>query len=167
MLSFGTVAYSEDGKELGTFERNLELLPGARQHPDTMAWWADPKRAAAWKACRQNLVTPERAMKEFVAWVKTFTGASPVCVAAPVGFDFMFLYWYMVQFGCESPFSFSALDFKSYASAVLKVPYRQATKRNLPKSWFPKGVPHTHVALDDAREQGLIFLAARRANFTR
>ncbi len=40
--------------------------------------------------------------------------------------------------------------------AVLKKEYRQSTKRNMPKRWFDK-LPHTHVALDDAIEQGALF----------
>ncbi|KAI1692048.1 hypothetical protein Ddc_23891 [Ditylenchus destructor] len=48
----------------------------------------------------------------------------------------------------DSPFSFSALDIKSYAMAVLKTEFRASTKRNMPKSWFDP-LPHTHVALDE------------------
>jgi len=34
----------------------------------------------------------------------------------------------------------------------------QATSRTyLPKRWFDADLPHTHVALDDAREQGAMF----------
>jgi hypothetical protein len=31
-----------------------------------------------------------------------------------------------------------------------------APKRNMPRNWFDK-VPHTHVALDDAKGQGVLF----------
>ena len=34
--------------------------------------------------------------------------------------------------------------------------YRDATKRNMPRAWFDP-LPHTHVALDDAIEQGALF----------
>jgi hypothetical protein len=64
---------------------------------------------------------------------------------------------------CESPFSHSALDMKSYAMAVLKTEYRESTKRNMPKAWFDK-LPHTHVALDDAVEQGALFVNMLRHN---
>lgn len=40
--------------------------------------------------------------------------------------------------------------------AVLGVPYREATKRNMPRRWFTQSPP-THVALDDAIEQGQLF----------
>jgi len=44
--------------------------------------------------------------------------------------------------------------------------YRQSVKRNMPRRWFDE-VPHTHVALDDAVEQGRLFcnmLAENLAN---
>lgn len=163
MLSFGCVALDEGGKELGAFSRNLELLPGAQGAPDTMAWWSQPEQQAAWEACRKDPVPPERAMRDYVAWVEGFR-SRPVFVAYPAGFDFLFVYWYMMRFAGKSPFSFSALDIKSFAMALMRKPYRECTKRNMPKNWFPKGVPHTHVALDDAREQGLLFINMLRAS---
>jgi hypothetical protein len=50
--------------------------------------------------------------------------------------------------------------------AVLKKPYRETTKRNMPKHWFSKA-PHTHVALDDAIEQGQLFCAMLSENVNR
>jgi DNA polymerase III alpha subunit (gram-positive type) len=94
-------------------------------------------------------------MRSYVDWIKTLKG-KPVFVAYPAGFDFLFIYWYLIRFVGESPFSHSALDIKSYAMAVLKTDYRESTKRNMPKQWFDK-FPHTHVALDDAIEQGALF----------
>ncbi len=163
MLSFASVAFDQTGSELGSFTRNLEPLAGAAPHPDTMAWWAENQ--AAWQACRTNLVPPERAMLEYVAWVKS-VGAKPVFVAYPAGFDFLFMYWYLLRFAAESPFSHSALDLKTYAMALLRKPYRECTKRNMPKHWLPAS-PHTHVALDDAREQGLLFVNMLRENLSR
>jgi hypothetical protein len=61
-----------------------------------------------------------------------------------------------MRFAGESPFSHSALDIKTYAMAVLGTEYRESTKRNMPKTWFDD-LPHTHVALDDAKGQGALF----------
>ena len=47
-------------------------------------------------------------------------------------------------------------DTTSFAMAVLKTDYRESTKDNMPKHWFDK-LPHSHVALDDAVEQGALF----------
>lgn len=153
MLSFASAAFLGDKTMIGTFSANLTLLPGASGDPKTMAWWA--QNQGAWEASRTNLREPADAMKEYVNWIKSLPGR-PVFVAYPAGFDFLFVYWYLIQFAGESPFSFSALDIKTYAAAMLKVPYREAVKRNMPKAWFDD-VPHTHVALDDAIEQGRMF----------
>lgn len=153
MLSFASAAYTADKQLIGTFERNLELLPGAQGDEKTMAWWkTEPK---AWEACRKDCVAPDAAMRDFVAWLDGMDGHK-VFVAYPAGFDFMFIYWYLIRFTGHSPFSHSALDMKTLAMAILKKSYREATKRNMPKSWFDP-LPHTHVALDDAIEQGALF----------
>ncbi|HMN83852.1 MAG TPA: hypothetical protein PKA20_28525 [Burkholderiaceae bacterium] len=81
---------------------------------------------------------------------------SMLSFGSAAGFDFLFVYWYLIRFVGESPFSHSALDMKSYAMAVLKTEYRKSTKRNMPRQWFDE-FPHTHVALDDAIEQGALF----------
>lgn len=160
MVSMASAAYRADKTLLGTFSANLELLPGAAGNPETMVWWrAHP---AAWEAARVNLEAPEAAMRRYVAWVKEL-GGRPVFVAYPAGFDFLFVYWYLMRFAGESPFSFSALDIKSYAMAVLKTSYRDATKKNYPKAWFDP-LPHTHVALDDAIGQGALFCNILKAN---
>ena len=104
-------------------------------------------------------------MVAYVDWVKTLSGTGkPVFVAFPAGFDFTFMYWYLIKFAGESPFSFSALDGKTYAMALLRKGYRQSTKRNYPKAWFPSKSNHTHIALDDAIEQGRIFCNMLRDN---
>lgn len=156
MLSFGVAAFTIDKKLLGTFEANLETLPGAKGEEDTMKWWAT--QPEAWAACRTNLQDPKVALVNFVEWVESFTDYNPVFVGYPAGFDFTFMYVYMIMFADRSPFSFSALDVKSYAMRVLKTNFRKTTKRNFPGRWFPKDKPHTHVALDDAKEQGEMFI---------
>ena len=153
MLSLGSAAYLADKTLVSTFAVNLETLPGASGDPRTMAWWQS--RPAAWEACRQDLQPPDVAMKDYLAWLKQLPGR-PVFVAYPAAYDFMFVYWYLIRFTGESPFSHSALDIKTFAMAMLKTNYRDSTKRNMPRRWFDE-VPHRHVALDDAIEQGALF----------
>ncbi len=159
MLSFASAAYSADKQLLSTFTANLETLDGATAHPKTAAWWQT--QPEAWAVCRRDLEPPAAAMARYVAWIGTLPGR-PVFVAYPAGFDFLFVYWYLIRFTGDSPFSHSALDMKSYAMAVLGSPFRDATKRNMPKNWFDP-LPHTHVALDDAIEQGALFCNMLRA----
>jgi hypothetical protein len=118
-----------------------------------MEWWKTQPQA--WEACRKDVRDPENAMLDYVAWIKGL-GGKPVFVAYPAGFDFLFVYWYLIRFTGASPFSHSALDIKTFAMAMLGTDYRDSTKRNMPKRWF-EDAPHTHVALDDAIGQGLLF----------
>ncbi|HZZ78674.1 MAG TPA: hypothetical protein VFE62_09155 [Gemmataceae bacterium] len=153
MLSFASAAYRADKTLVDTFSANLELLDGAAGHPDTMAWWKTNQ--TAFDATRADLETPAAAMRRYVDWIGRLPG-KPVFVAYPAGFDFLFVYWYLIRFVGSSPFSHSALDMKTYAMALMKSNYRDAVKRNMPKRWFDP-LPHTHVALDDAIEQGALF----------
>lgn len=162
MLSFASAAFTPDKQLLSTFTANLTTLPGAVPDDKTMAWWNQPENRAAYDATRTNLQDPALAMTAYVNWIDSLPG-KPVFVAYPAGFDFLFVYWYLIRFAGRSPFSHSALDIKTYAMALLKSEYRNATKRNMPKAWFDDS-PHTHVALDDAIEQGHLFCNMLREN---
>jgi DNA polymerase III alpha subunit (gram-positive type) len=153
MLSFASAAYLPDKTLISTFSANLETLPEASSDSKTMAWWKS--QPEAWEASRKDLRSPEETMKKYLSWIRTLPGR-PVFVAYPATFDFMFVYWYLIRFTGESPFSHSALDIKTYAMAMLKSNYRDSTKRNMPRKWFDN-LPHTHLALDDAIEQGALF----------
>ncbi|MCE1229713.1 MAG: exonuclease [Firmicutes bacterium] len=153
MLSFGSAAYTWDKELVSTFSANLETLPGASAHPKTAEWWAS--QPEAWEACRKDLEEPAAAMNRYVDWLRSLPG-KPVFVAYPAGFDFSFIYWYLMRFVGESPFGHSALDIETFAMAVLKLDFCESRKRNMPNHWFDE-FPHTHVALDDAVEQGALF----------
>lgn len=71
----------------------------------------------------------------------------------------------MIRFAGESLFNFSALDMKSFAMAHLRKDYRDITKTNMPSHWFD-ALPHTHIALDDAIEQGALFCNMLNENRT-
>ncbi|MEZ4863579.1 MAG: hypothetical protein R3C14_19825 [Caldilineaceae bacterium] len=163
MLSFGSAAYLADKTLVDTFAANLTTLPDAVADPKTMAWWQS--QPAAWQACREHLEESEVALPRYLAWLKALPGR-PVFVSYPVAYDFMFVYWYLMRFTGESPFSHSALDIKTYAMALLKQPYRDSTKRHMPRRWFDP-IPHTHRALDDAIEQGALFCNMLQENLTR
>jgi hypothetical protein len=153
MVSLGSAAFTAAGELLSTFSANLELLEGAASHPTTMDWWA--RNPEAWLRTRTDLEPPPAAMRRYVAWLKELPGR-PVFVGYPAAYDFLFVYWYLIRFTGESPFSHSALDIKTFAMALLGLPYRDSTKRNMPRRWFSEA-RHTRVALDDAIEQGRLF----------
>ncbi len=153
MLSFGSAAYLADKTLVDTFEANLKTLPDANPDPKTAAWWEG--QPEAWAACRKDPQPPAEVMPRYARWLDSLDG-KPVFVAYPAGYDFMFVYWYLMRFAGRSPFSHSALDIKTLAMAMLGCDYRQASKGRMPRRWFDD-LPHTHEALDDAIEQGALF----------
>jgi hypothetical protein len=145
------------GKTLvSTFSANLELLPGAAGDARTMEWWK--LQPQAWAATREKTRDPAVVMPEYVRWLKALPG-KPVFVGFPAAYDFKFVYWYLIRFASESPFSQPALDIKTLVMAALGTDYRESVKRNMPKEWFEK-LPHNHLALDDAIGQGVLFCNA-------
>lgn len=153
MLSIGSAAYTAEKEYLGGFTVNLETLPGAAQHPETMKWWEGQREA--WAACRRDLLAPEDAMRKYLAWLKALPG-EPVFVAYPAAFDFMYVCWYLNRFAGENPFGWHALDIKTFAMALTGLDFLDTVKRNMPRRWFDD-LPYTHKALDDAVSQGALF----------
>jgi hypothetical protein len=154
MLSFGAAAYQADKTLVSTFSANLLELPGAAPDPATAEWWKT--QPEAWAACRVDPEDPAVVMPRFRRWLEELPGP-PVFVAYPAAFDFLFVYWYLMRFAGHSPFSHAALDIKTYAMALLGTEYRDTVKRRMPERWFDPH-RHTHVALDDAIEQGALFI---------
>jgi len=161
MLSIGAAAFLEIGPHEATFSANLEQLPDASPDPATMQWWST--QPEAWQRCRTDLEAPAAAMQRFVAWLDaTAQDRKPVFVGYPAGFDFLFVYWYLIRFVGHSPFSFSALDIKTLGMAVLGCGYREVSKRTLKP--YGSDRPHPHVAVEDAIEQGELFQNLLRAS---
>ena len=119
-----------------------------------MKWWSENQEA--YNETRKNVIHPSEGMDKFREWLKLYQ--RPVFIGAPAGFDFTFVYWYLMNYGNMSPFSFSAFDMKTAVAMKLDIPYRKAGKRAFPKKWFKDAGAHTHVAVEDAVEQGKIFI---------
>ncbi len=160
MLSLGAVALKGTGEEVGEFSANLETLPEASADPTTAAWWA--KFPEAWAACRQAPQPPAEVMTRFADWLEALPG-TPIFVAWPATWDFMWIYWYLIRFTGRRPFSEHGVDMRSYAMGMRRADFRHTGKHYLPRRWFPAQA-HTHVALEDAREQGLLFINMMREN---
>ena len=156
MLSLGAAALDAEGVLRDTFAANLEQLDGATEDPRTMRWWAS--QSTAWEVARADPQPPERAIKRFSTWVEHQHDALglPVLVAYPAAYDAMWVEWYCHRFAGSSPFRRRAIDLKTLAMVAMGAGYRTTTKSRLPKHWRPPAT-HTHVALDDAIEQGELF----------
>jgi hypothetical protein len=101
---------------------------------------------------------PEQAMTDLRGWVSEVSGGGkPIVVGYPVCYDWMFLYWYLIRFGGESPFGHSgSMDMKTMFALKSNRSIAFVGKRSMPKHLLPDR-PHTHNALDDAIEQGELF----------
>jgi hypothetical protein len=110
--------------------------------------------------CKRNQLEPHIAMNSYLDHLKQTSNTLQkglVCIGYPVTFDFMFVYWYLIKFTHESPFSFSGLDIKTMAMLLMKSPYKEVTKKSMPRRWFIKAEKHSHTPLQDAKVQGRLF----------
>lgn len=141
-----------------TFSANLTTLPDARQDSETMAWWSKPENQAAWEAHRKDPEKPDVVMPRYAKWLAALPG-KPIFVGYPASFDFTFVYYYLHRFARgHNPFVRNAIDIETYAMAMLGSSYLEASDRNWPEWWFDRSLRRTHVAIDDAIEQGINFL---------
>lgn len=160
MLSFGlAVAGGFDG---ATFEPRDPIAETFYRELQPIAEEFDPAALAASGLDRDKLrrdgAAPVDAMRAAAAWVAAKAGpARPVLVGYPVVFDWMFLYWYFVNFTGDSPFGFSgAMDMKTIYQQKARVTLDRAGREDLPPE-LRSSRAHTHNALDDAIEQAEIF----------
>lgn len=95
-------------------------------------------------------------MTEFAHWVDAMAerhDGSAVFAAYPLGFDWLFTYWYLISYAGHSPFGHGrAVDIKTLYAARAARPIAGSTKRQM-ASHLRTDTPHTHNALDDAVEQ--------------
>ena len=164
MLSFGATAFTLDGDPPNArfktpckaFYRKMNPLPGAKQHPNQMAWWAT--QPTAWAEVTTDTVEPAQAMADFKDWLLKLPGR-PVLLGFPITFDSMFIYWYYWHFNNERPlWGFQGLDIKTWTMARLGCSYSHSVKARFPRYWF-KGTERqmAHRAVDDAVSQAVLF----------
>ncbi|GLW97566.1 exonuclease [Microtetraspora sp. NBRC 16547] len=101
---------------------------------------------------------PAEAMRAAAAWVGEVCGETlPVLAAFPLSYDWMWIYWYFMNFTGQSPFGHSrCIDIKTLYAAKAGVPVAWSTKRQMPRE-VKSTRRHTHHALDDAIEQAELF----------
>lgn len=152
ILSFGCAVYDIDKNLVGTFERNFDEIENGQQDSDTMDFWK--RNQQAYDVTRINTVPPEIGMKDFYDFIERFD-KKKVFMGYPAAYDFGWINYYLLRYVGKSPFGHSnCVDLKSVAFSLLKKKsFNHVTKRNFPKRWFDD-LPHTHVAIDDAIEQG-------------
>lgn len=161
MLSFGLAAVATfDGESIAPLDarahaRYWELVPIGERF--------DPEALAVNGLDRHRLIEtgehPSEAMPSADRWVERIAaGRRPVLVAYPVAFDWMFLHWYFESFAGSSPFGHSScVDIRSLYMGTEGVPFAESSKRHMPAALQSRSA-HTHHALEDAIEQGQLFV---------
>ena len=139
---------------VGQFSANVVQLPGAKPDPITTKWWEE--RPEIWELCRRDAQDPAAVFGRFAEWLDGLPRV--VFVGYPLAFDFSFVHYYLHRFAGRNPFGYRTVDVGSYAMAVLGGGYDETATRNWPEHWFDRTLPHTHVAIEDAVEQGVMFL---------
>jgi DNA polymerase III epsilon subunit-like protein len=150
-------------------EEGIELLV----RPDSLLPWSDDAEAVH-GLTRDRLagdgLEPGTAMERLAAWLERVVApnARPVFVGFNAPFDWMFVADGAWRHLGRNPFGVSALDLKAlYLGRHLdEVTSWAETSSDHVRARYPVDLPHTHGALDDAREQAAIcrrILEAARA----
>lgn len=158
MLSLGAAAFvASQARPISTFEINLQRLEGAVEDPSTMDWWMTQERA--WIHATQDPLDPKLAINKFIDWVKAQGNYDPVMVVYPA-WDYMWMHWYITRFYGKNPFGLGCLDLKSavFGSDKKFESFKRVAKNAFPGRWFEDTPVHNHFAVDDAVEQGMIFM---------
>ncbi|MDQ2977115.1 MAG: 3'-5' exonuclease [Acidobacteriota bacterium] len=101
--------------------------------------------------------TPENAMKDFRDWLARVSGeSSSVFVGFNAPFDWSFINWYFHTYVGENPFGIGGIDIKSFYMGLSGCFWEDTKSSRIPAK-FKGNSPHTHNALDDAKEQAEIF----------
>lgn len=109
------------------------------------------------QALKEEGVEPQQAMNRFAQWVENVAdGTKPIFVGFNAGFDWSFVNYYFVRFLGKNPFGISCIDIKSVWFGEKKCAWAQTSKKDIKRA-LALDIPHTHNALDDAKEQAMIF----------
>jgi ribonuclease T len=108
---------------------------------------------------------PAEAIARFEAWLKAEVpaGSKPVFVAFNAPFDWMFVNDYFHRYLGHNPFGHSALDLKAYYMGLTGARWSETTMRHVAARF---SIEHslTHHALQDAKDQAVLFQAMLREN---
>ena len=165
MISLGVAGFIQtkdnQKKVVYTFEGHMKELEEAKQDPDTMKWWKT--QIEAWEYITSNQKSPEIIMQKLENDIQRLKERYDIItIGKPISFDWSFVVWYFHKFCGNCPLGFSARDITSYYWGMTTIgPW---TPRGALLKYEDKEYKHTHKALDDALEQGAIFMNMMLSN---
>jgi hypothetical protein len=111
---------------------------------------------------RREAPPPEDAMQAAADWIESLRAhGRPVFLGAPAVWDGMFVHWYFMRYTGHSPFGAtgSGIDLRSFWMGLTGCEWTDSHKSSIKEQLGVTGFPHTHNALDDARELAATFAA--------
>lgn len=155
MLSFGVALFDIEMTLLDVFYRTLHPLPDAAEDAPTMEWWRG--QPEAWAAATKDRIDPKAAISDYHAWLDGWTAKAKVVETAwPLKYDGAFMLAYEGAFGGRTPLGHSGICLRSIAMALSGGEFRDCGKSSLDPALQAGGIPHDHVALNDAVDQGVL-----------
>ena len=154
MLSFGLSVVGEPSKSLYVELKPLNDLaePGAMNvHKLTM------------DELKKNGLSPKEAMEAAKKWVAEVSQGRKAIFASWGTFDWMYMKWYLTNYGDPELFGHNSIEIKSFVAGVLGVPYDEMDSKTL-KERLGIEFKNVHNALADAIEQGEILHACQLLN---
>lgn len=165
MLSVGMVAFDNTSKELSSFTVNLNpgwpaVAQDIQRSLSTHGFWA--RFPEAYAATRVDPVEHGTGAEKAIRWLRTL-GAEKLYhiqfVAYPAGYDWTHVYPWLYPYS-DGELSFGCIDIKTLSALALAVVGTDNNfdmQKSMPESWLAGLGKHNHLAVDDAREQGLLF----------
>lgn len=100
---------------------------------------------------------PHDAMRKFRDWIIWTVGNKrAVFVGFNLGFDWSFVNYYFIRYLGSNPFGISGLDSKSLWLGKTSCKWAETSKTHI-KRQLGLRLEHSHHALEDAREQAIVF----------
>lgn len=127
----------------------------------TWNWWHHKTRVQILESIFAEARSAQEVLVAFSKWIAQFQ--NPIVVGFPVAHESMWLqYYWWKHIGTTPPFKHRGIDGKTLMMAAMKgkCGYSGASKLRLADmhpAFFSKVLPHTHRALDDAKEQAFLF----------
>jgi hypothetical protein len=163
MLSIGLAGFDTTGQIVFEYEANLQPIPNGLEDPETIKWWAQDKNKEAWKHIHQDQRDPTDVFTELKTQIIDLQSKYKVrTVGWPINYDWQWLNYYFHRYIGSNPLGHSALCIRTYAFAM----HKKADSNDqidIDQYTDPR-FKHTHKALDDAKEQGAIFINMYRKN---
>jgi hypothetical protein len=165
MLAMGWAGFDETGQLVFEYEAHLTPLPEAVPNDKTMSWWKLPENQTAWDYVQTDQRDPGEVCRECASHLERLAATYTLePVAWPAAFDWQYINYYFNRFLGRNPLGYSAMCIEAYIWALTqKASSNDVHKSDLAAYKDPQ-YPHTHRALDDAKEQGVMFYRAWASN---